>query len=154
MSSLFRGPITGRMFFAIISSFFIVIIAVNLVLAYEAIHTFPGLEVDNSYVASQSFDADRAAQLSLGWTVRAVVHQGQLQLSITDTQGRPVQPASISAIFGRATSTQADQVPAFVFDGTLYRAPVVTAPGNWNLRLSAVAANGAGFHQRIIVLVD
>ena len=86
--------------------------------------------------------------------MRAIVHKGQLQLAFTDAQGHPVQPARIDAIFGRATSTKSDQVPAFVFDGTTYRAPVVTAPGNWNLRLSAVAADGTAFHQRIIVLVD
>lgn len=154
MTNPFRGPITGQKFFAIIASFFVVIIGVNIVLAYQAIHTFPGLEVDNSYVASQTFDAERTAQLALGWTVRAIVHEGQLQLAFADAQGRPVQPARIDAIFGRATSTQSDQVPVFVFDGTLYRAPVVTAPGNWNLRLSAVAADGTAFHQRIIVLVD
>ena len=154
MTNPFHGPITGLKFFAIFFSFFFVIIAVNLVLAYQAVHTFPGLEVDNSYVASQSFDAERTAQLALGWDVRAAVHQGQLQLRITDASGIAVQAASLSGIFGRPTSTQADQVPAFVFDGTIYRAPVVTAAGNWNLRLEAVAANGTRFHQRIIVLVD
>ena len=29
---------------------------------YKAVSTFPGLEVDNSYVASQDFDARKAAQ--------------------------------------------------------------------------------------------
>ena len=49
-----------------------VIIAVNLTLAFNAVRTFPGLEVKNSYVASQSFDADRAAQNALGWDGAAV----------------------------------------------------------------------------------
>ncbi len=154
MTNFFRAPITGPKFFAIIASFFVVIIGVNLVLAYQAIRTFPGLEVANSYVASQTFDAERAAQLALGWTVRAVVHQGQLQLRITDVTGAPVRTTSISGVFGRPTSTQSDQVPDFSFDGTAYVAPVVTGPGNWNLRLVAVAADGTAFHQRIIVLVD
>ena len=39
-----------------------IIIAVNLTLAWNAIATFPGLETRNSYVISQSFQADRAAQ--------------------------------------------------------------------------------------------
>jgi nitrogen fixation protein FixH len=43
------------------------IIAVNLTLAFNAIRTFPGLEVKNSYVASQSFDRDRQAQTALDW---------------------------------------------------------------------------------------
>ena len=47
------------------------IIAVNLTLAFNAIRTFPGLEVKNSYVASQSFDRDRQAQTALDWQVSA-----------------------------------------------------------------------------------
>lgn len=154
MTSLFHGPITGPKFFAIIASFFIVIIGANLVLAYQAIRTFPGLEVANSYIASQTFDAERAAQLALGWTVLATVHQGALRLTISDQTGSPVRAAQISGIFGRPTSTQADQAVEFVFDGAGYSASVVTGPGNWNLRLKAVAADGTAFHQRISVRVD
>lgn len=154
MTSLFRGPITGPKFFAIIASFFIVIIGVNLVMAYQAIRTFPGLEVANSYVASQTFDAERAAQLALGWTVLAVVHKGQLRLTITDQTDAPVRALQISGTFGRPTSTRADQAVEFAFDGVGYSAPVEAGPGNWNLRLAAVAADGTPFHQRIIVRVD
>lgn len=154
MTSLFRGPITGAKFFAIIASFFVVIIAVNIVLAYKAVSTFPGLEVANSYVASQTFDADRAAQLALGWTVGAEVHGSDLVLSITDANGAPVQPAAITAIFGRPTDVIDDQVPDFRFDGQVYRAPVAAGPGNWNLRLEATAENGTVFRQRVIVLVE
>lgn len=39
-----------------------VIITVNLVMAYNAVASFPGLEVKNGYIASQSFDKRRAAQ--------------------------------------------------------------------------------------------
>ena len=53
---------------------FSVIISVNLVLAFNAVRTFPGLEVKNSYVASQSFDEDRATQLALNWDVSAELH--------------------------------------------------------------------------------
>jgi nitrogen fixation protein FixH len=154
MTRIFTGPITGPKFFAIFSSFFVVIIAVNIVLAYQAVHTFPGLETDNSYLSSQTFDHDRTAQLALGWTVGAVVHQNELQLSITDSAGNPVQVADVTGTFGRATEARDDQTPAFVFDGTLYRAPVVTSGGNWNLRLVAHAQDGTLFRQRIVVLVD
>ncbi len=52
-------------------SAFAVIIAVNLVLAFKAVRTFPGLEVENSYVASQTFDAERTAQEALGLDAEA-----------------------------------------------------------------------------------
>ena len=154
MINPFTGPITGVKFFAIFASFFGVIIGVNLVLAYQAVHTFPGLEVANSYVASQTFDTDRAAQLALGWDVTAKVHANTLRLTITDKTGTPVQAARLGGIFGRATSTQSDQDPVFVFDGTGYVAPVIVGPGNWNFRLQAIAADGTIFQQRLIVRVD
>ena len=155
MTALFRGPITGPKFFAIIASFFVVIITVNVYLAVSAVRTFPGLEVKNSYVASQTFDAEKAAQLALGWTVGAVVHKDDaLILSITDKDGNPVEVQSVTGTFGRATSVRDDQTPEFVFDGSVYRAPVTTAAGNWNLRLEAVAQDGTHFHQRIVVIVE
>ncbi|MDA9020093.1 FixH family protein, partial [Flavimaricola sp.] len=108
----------------------------------------------NSYVASQSFDHDKAAQLALGWQVDAAVHGGELVLSITDEQGQPIQAATVTGTFGRATSTRDDQTPAFAWDGSVYRAPVTPAAGNWNLRLEAMATDGTLFRQRMIVLVD
>ncbi len=152
--ALFRGPITGPKFFAIFASFFVVIIGVNIVLAYQAVHTFPGLEVDNSYVASQTFDADRAAQEALGWTATAHVHQGELTLSLTDALGRAADPESVTGLFGRPTSTRDDQVPAFAFDGTAWRAPVMADAGQWNLRLEAISRDGTPFRQRLVVLVE
>ena len=154
MVNPFRGPLTGHKVFAIFASFFVVIIGVNLVLAWQAIATFPGLETANSYVASQTFDDDRAAQLALGWTVTAAVHQGELQVSITDAEGMPVQAAAISGIFGRATVTRDDQTPDFAFDGALYRAAVTADQGNWNLRLQAQAEDGTMFRQRLPIVVD
>lgn len=152
--TLFSGPLTGQKTFAIFAGAFAVIISVNLVLAWQAIATFPGLEVRNSYVASQSFDADRAAQEALGWDVSAAVQDGILRLSILGPDGNPAAVSGLTAIFGRATSVRDDQTPDFVFDGVAFTAPVTTAPGNWNLRLVAHDAAGVQFQQRIIVLVD
>ncbi len=129
-----------------------VVIAVNLTLAYQAVHTFPGLEVKNSYVASQSFDRERAEQVALGWEVSARVEQGVLRLEVLQ-DGRAIAPEIEQAVFGRATHDNADQSPAFVFDGEALVAPVEAGPGNWNLRLRARSQNGTLFQQRIVVEV-
>ena len=130
-----------------------VIIAVNLTLAYQAVHTFPGLEVDNSYVASQTFDADRDAQVALGWDVSATIHGDRLALRILE-KGQPIAPVIESAIFGRATSVQRDQTPDFTFDGEALVATVADGGGgNWNLRIKARSAGGTLFQQRIVVKV-
>lgn len=132
------------------STAFGIIIAVNLTLAWNAVRTFPGLEVRNAYVASQSFDADRAAQLALGWDVAARLEGGTLILDIRQ-DGTPVAHVIEQATFGRATVASADQVPVFTFDGQVHRAAVDVGPGNWNLRLQARAADGTLFQQRIVV---
>lgn len=151
MTGFFRGPITGFKFFLIFSSFFVVIIAVNVVMAYKAVSTFPGLEVANSYVASQTFDADRAAQEALGWTVSARTEGTTLVIAITDASGAPVEAKSMDGIFGRATENADDQTPVFAFDGQVYRAPIQAAAGNWDFWIKAVAEDGTPFEQRLSV---
>lgn len=146
-------PLTGRKVFAIFVTAFGVIIAVNLVLAFSAVRTFPGLEVKNSYVASQRFDADRAAQEALGWTAAARIEGGLLRLDITDADGLPAPIDGLEAVLGRATHVQDDRVPAFARPSGSFVAPVDLAPGNWNLRIAATAANGTVFRQRIVLRV-
>ncbi|WP_292293756.1 FixH family protein [Marivita sp.] len=146
--------LTGWHALAIFGSCFAVIISVNLLLAYSAVSTFPGLEVKNSYIASQSFDDRRADQQSLGWTVRADAKGGLLILSITDANGRPVQTGSLDAVLGRATHVQDDRSPEFSFDGRAYVARETLKPGNWNIRMKATSLDGIPFEQRVVLHVE
>jgi len=129
-----------------------VIISVNLTLAYNAVRTFPGLEVPNSYVASQYFDQNREAQLALGWDVSAHLNGNILSLIITENDSA-IAPDIEQVIFGLATHVGEDQIPDFEFDGQALRAVIEGGAGNWNLRLRARAADGTLFEQRIIVEV-
>ncbi|APE42505.1 nitrogen fixation protein FixH [Sulfitobacter alexandrii] len=142
--------IKGWHVFAGFATAFGIIISVNMTLAFNAVRTFPGLEVKNSYVASQSFDRERAAQLGLGWDVSATLRGNDLELVILDA-GRAIAPRIESATFGRATSVAQDQTPEFTFDGSALRATVQGGRGNWNLRLRARADDGTLFQQRIVV---
>ena len=150
MSETKTREITGWHVFAMFAAAFGVIIAVNLTLAFKAVATFPGLEVKNSYVASQSFDENRDAQIALGWDVSAQLEGHMLSLVILEN-GQPIAPAIEEATFGRATNVAFDEVPEFTFDGTALRAPVIAGAGNWNLRLKARSEDGTLFQQRIIV---
>ena len=85
--------------------------------------------------------------------VAAKTTGGLLILTINDAQGRPVQVERLQATMGRATHVKDDFTPAFEFDGTAYIAPAELAPGNWNLRMTAEAADGSAFTQRIVVYV-
>jgi nitrogen fixation protein FixH len=145
---------TGGKALAIVLTAFGVIIGVNLTLAYNAVSTFPGLEVENSYVASQNFNAELAAQQALGWSVSAEVTDGELVLAITGRDGQPAQVATLNAVLGAATHVRDDQVPEFVYLDGAFRAPVDIRPGNWNIRMEATAADGTLFRQRVVLIVN
>lgn len=130
-----------------------VIIAVNLTLAYKALGTFPGLEVKNSYVASQKFDAKRNAQAALGWTVTAEYVPGKITLAVTDSAGFAVRVGSIEASIGRATHVASDVAPEWSFDGQSYSGSAELAPGHWQVRMMAHATDGTLFERRIPLFV-
>jgi len=131
---------------------FSVIITVNLTLAFNAVATFPGLEVKNSYVASQSFDDRRAAQVALGWRAEATYDGSVLRLVIRDDYG-PVQAQTLDVTLGRATHVAEDRNPGLVWDGAGYAAPADLNRGSWQLRLKATAADGTVFEQRVPIWV-
>lgn len=145
-------PLTGRKVFMIIAGAFSVIIAVNLTLAFKAVSTFPGLETKNSYVSSQTFEADRAAQRALGWDVTAEATDDELLLRIAQ-DGESIQPEIVSAVLGRATHVAQDEIPDLRYDGDVFRAPAALPDGNWNLRLVARADDGTLFRQRVVLRV-
>lgn len=142
--------LTGRKVFVITASAFGVIIGVNLLMAYKAISTFPGLEVANSYVASQTFDADRAAQKALGWTLAAAHDSAAavLELTFTDAAGAPAPVGELTVLVGRPTEAVDDIWPVFVSQDGVFRAPLALGPGKWMLKVEALAPDGTRFHQR------
>ena len=145
--------LTGRKVLLIFVSFFGVVFAVNFLLAYQAVATFPGVEARNSYQASQTFEADRSAQLALGWDVSAELEGEELVLRIIGPDGQPVQVAELTATLGRATHVNDDRTPQFAYYNGAYRAAEPLGPGNWNLRMHAVAEDGTPFRQRIVIYV-
>jgi len=141
--------LTGRMVLAITVTAFGIIIAVNVVMAWFAVETFPGLEVRNSYVASQGFNQRLAEQRRLGWQTEAEMRGGTLTVRITGADGAPAQVAAISGILGRPTTEREDISPEFSYLDGAFVAPVEVDYGNWDLRLTATATDGTEFTQRI-----
>lgn len=138
----------GRHVAMIFGGAFTVIIGVNVALAVNAVRTFPGLETKNSYVASQSFEADRDAQEALGWDASAHFDGDALILRF-DTADGPVRPVITKATLGRATHVGEDQTPVFAYDGEAYVAVLPDlGGGKWDLRLEAQAEDGTMFRRR------
>lgn len=149
------AELTGRKVLAITVSAFAVIIGVNLVMAFKAISTFPGLEVKNSYVASQNFDTERAAQQALGWSLTSDydASSNALRLTFTDAEGLPVLVQDLAVLVGRSTEAKDDQTPEFIREAGAYLTRLELAPGKWLLRVTAKAADGTLFQQRLDLFV-
>lgn len=139
--------LTGRHVFFIVVAFFGVITAVNLYMASMAIGTFPGLEGQNTYYASRSFDSERRAQIALGWEVAERYEDGKLIFTVTDAAGQPAKIRDFHVLIGRATNAGHDKTPVFIREGADLLAPVDLDYGKWVLRITALAEDGTQFRQ-------
>lgn len=143
-------PVTGWHVLAIFIGFFGVIIAVNVGLAWQAIATFPGAEVENGYVASQTFDVEMAAQKALGWRLVPLYDAGTDRLTLAFTKAdRPVTVAGLTVLVGRPTEAVDDMTPVFVQAQGVYGTTLHLAKGKWMMAIEAHAADGTLFRQRI-----
>ncbi len=147
------AELTGKHVLAITVGAFSVVIAVNFLLAYKAVSTFPGLEVKNSYIASQVFDADRKAQLALGWVLSPSYDNGQVRLTFMDARGHPVTLGGLAVLIGRPTEKRDDIRPEFARVGGAYVGDAALNPGKWMMQVDARALDGTAFRQRIDLFV-
>jgi nitrogen fixation protein FixH len=116
-----------------------VIIAVNALMATYAIRTFSGTVVDNSYVASQHYNAwlaEARAQRGLGWTVDAARRPDGRLLITAHSPREPLSRASVTANathpLGLLPSQRLSMVA--VGDGR-YVSTQPLPPGRWQLHI-------------------
>lgn len=146
-------PLTGRKVLFITLAAFGTIFAANMALLVSAVGTFPGLEVKNTYVASQKFDAERAAQEALGWNAATEYADGQLRIQLIDDYGNKVPTKALSVMVGRTTHARDDQVLEMSTTGQMLTAPVALEPGNWQVRLTATALDDTLYKVRLPLYV-
>ena len=146
-------PLTGRKVLAITVGAFGIIFAANMALVYSAIGSFPGLEVKNSYVASQSFNEEARAQEALGWTPSVSYADGQIQFALmTDTGG--AFPPELTVEVGRLTHGREDQVLALTPVGDGYIADIDLTEGYWRIKVMATAEDGTAYNSRMELKVE
>lgn len=151
-----RGrELTGRKVLLIFIGAFGIIIGVNVFMAFNAVSTFPGLEVSSSYADSQDFDARREAQEALGWTAEIELDDeaGMLTLHLLDATGQPAVPAELEALLTRPTNREEDQLLDLTRDGGAFTAPVEISNGRWRLRLTGEARDGTSYRHNITFTV-
>ena len=142
--------LTGWHVLAMFVGGFGLIIGVNLFMAYSAVSTFPGMEVDSSYADSQTFDDRRLAQEALGWNASVEIPgDGTLVLHLVDEVGAPVAPAELTALLTRPTNREEDQLLELARVNGAFVAPVVLGDGQWRLRLTGVARDGTEYRHNI-----
>lgn len=145
-----KRELTGKHVLAIAVSAFGVIIAVNLVMAYNAIGSFPGVETKSSYIASQHFDRDRDAQQGLGWQADLAIEGDRAVLRLTDAHGTAIAPEVLRLQLRRPTHQRDDQQPELSPEAPgRWSAPLALAPGNWNADVMAEDDDGVVFRQRL-----
>jgi nitrogen fixation protein FixH len=133
-------PFTGWHMLAVVLGFFGVIIGVNIVMAMVAVGSFPGLVVENSYVASQNYNellASGRSQTAAGWRLELTTPRGVLEATLADRDRPHRGGLTVTALVGRPSSTQADRVLDLTETGQLYRAPEPLPPGQWDVDVEA-----------------
>lgn len=149
------APLTGRKVLLIAVAFFGVVIAVNVGMAYQAVHTFPGLEEEtgNGYDESQAFDTIMRAQRALGWSIGLGYVDRTLTVTFKGKDGAVPQVGVIDVLVGRPTEAADDQRPVFAQNGPVFSAPMTLGPGKWMVKINALAKDGTEFHQRLSLIV-
>ncbi len=134
--------LTGRHVLMIFVSFFGVIFAVNFTMASLAQSTFGGVVVENSYVASQSYNRwleEAEKEKALGWS--ASIHRdsaGRATVALLDSKGQPLRRAKVSVDAVHPLGREPDhQLSVQEVAPGIYAAPL--AEGRWRLRVTAQA---------------
>ncbi len=144
----------GRHVFLMFAGAFGVIILANLALTIAAVRSFPGMDIKNSYVASQQFERKRQMQEQLGFRSFALYDGNTLEIGIDSKDGVPAELAWFSARVGRPTHQRSDLWPEFHFDGRHHTTTVELDPGYWNLDISANSLDGQPFQQKLTLWVS
>ncbi len=132
---------TGYHAAAMIVAFFAVVVAVNMMMARFAVSTFSGTLVDNSYVASQSYNKwleESRKQQAHGWTASQVTRlEDKVAMTVRIADDSALQDAEITATAEHPVG-RADPITLhFVQDRTgTYISRDILPEGRWKLRIT------------------
>lgn len=131
---------------------FAIVIGANLTMLFAATGTFPGLVVENSYVASQDWNRRTAAQQALGWVAEVGYADGELSVILTGADGSAVTDADLTVKVGRPTTTADDRVLEISARNGAYLAQADLAPGRWQIEIAT--ASGPDYRQMAHLTVE
>lgn len=141
-----RRRFTGYHMILVMVAFFGTIITVNMIMAWHATHSWTGLVVKNSYVASQHFNevtAQKQAQIAMGWQSSVTYENDRMVLQIADKNNAKIDNAIVTAAVGRPAHEQLDRILQFAetTPGT-YAVDETLEPGQWQADFTVTSATG------------
>jgi nitrogen fixation protein FixH len=152
MSAAAQRQFTGRQMLALMLAFFAVVIAANLTMVYFASHSWTGLVVKNSYVASQEFNEKTSVRELAAGGVRSHMSyaNGVLRLILTDPDQRPVHANAVHLRIGRASHEAEDRHVAFASESEgVFVAREQLGPGKWTGEVDGDIPGHPGWEQAI-----
>jgi nitrogen fixation protein FixH len=119
-----------------------VVIAVNVGMAWSAIHTFPGDAATDAFDRSNEYDkvlATAAQEAKLGWSLQTALQGGVAVVTLVDRKGRPVEGARVAAIAQRPVGVEDAVELAFRAEapGRYAAAQALPQRGQWDLLFTA-----------------
>lgn len=149
-------PFTGRHMLGILLGFFGVVIGANLALVYFASHSWTGLVVKNSYVASQEFNETtaRLEAAEAGVHVIPGYRDGALDMRLTGNDGEPMLASNVVVRLGRPSHEGEDSIIILAATGGgHYAASHTLGAGVWSGSISADVVDHPGWSRPIRLLV-
>jgi nitrogen fixation protein FixH len=151
---------TGWHMLGIICLFFGVIISVNFFMAYQAVNTWSGLVVQNTYVASQQFNgkvAEAKRFNASGVTADLAIDARKIDYRIRDAAQQPILADTVTVSFRRPVGDRQDFTVTLQDIGEgHYQAQRAVLPGHWIVEATALKDGVRVYHQskRIAVIED
>lgn len=150
--------LSGWHLLAMFVGFFGIVIVVNIFMAVMAVRSWTGLVVENSYVASQSFNADTAGlkkSESLGFSHHLHYEKGKLTLSLLGADGKPMMTENVQISIGRPVDDGEDQkLTALHLGEGQFVADAKLSAGVWSGELSALVQGNQVWRQPFKLIVS
>lgn len=144
--------VTGRFVLFALIGFFLCIFAANAIFISLAVKSFPGEQVEKSYLQGLNYNdtlAARRAQESLGWKASiAVARKGEdarIELTFRDRANTPLADLEVTGALARPADNNDDRALVFSPHGAgVYAANISALPeGVWRFEALAKDADGA-----------
>lgn len=134
--------LTGRRVFFYFLAFFLVIIIANIVFIYLALESRPGVVEESAYEKGLAYNkiiAQAEKQQAMDIQQEASFSDGVLSWRLSDSSGKPIEDAEVSARFLRPTKEGFDFNVALSHKGGGLYSANIDAPlkGEWTAKLEA-----------------